>query len=115
MGTFGYDEALRELSRDASAGVGRLLAAACGPDAAPVLYLADFARQSLFPLTDDVPAEPVHGSPAGQAFTTGRPVVAGTAPVRAWVPVTEQTARIGILALTLPDAGDESLSQAALL
>jgi hypothetical protein len=115
MGEFGYAEALRELSRDASAGVGRLLDAACGPAADPVLYLADFGRQTLFSINGDAAPEPVTGTVAGRAFTTGRPAVEGHSPVRAWVPVTEQTARIGILALTLPDASDDSVRQATLL
>jgi phosphoserine phosphatase RsbU/P len=117
MGEFGYEEALRAMARDASASAGRLLDAACPPGADPVLYLADFGRHSLFPLDAAVPAEPVDGTVAGRAFITGQAMVAGNGagPVRAWVPITEQTARIGVLAVNLPDGAPASLREAELL
>ena len=40
----------------------------------PVVYLADFASQVLFPLAADHAEQDVAGSMAGRAFTTGQPV-----------------------------------------
>ena len=113
-----YTEALEVLSGHASVDLGRLLAAASGPAQDPVVYLADFARQVLLPLAAGVPAEPVTGTLAGRVFTTGEPAVsaAGDGPARVWVPVLEQTARIGVLAVALPDAEPAgSVRQAELL
>jgi hypothetical protein len=116
MTRFAYTEVLRIVSADASAGLGRLLAAACAPECDPVVYLADFARQVLLPLTADVPEEQVDGTLPGRAFITGAPAVSereGYA--RVWVPVLELTARAGVLAVSLPDAGADSLREAELL
>jgi len=116
MAGFAYTEALRILSADASADLGRLLAATCAPDCDPVVYLADFARQVLRPLAAGASEEQVEGTLAGRAFTTGEPAVSDReAYARVWVPVLEQTARAGVLAVSLPDAGDDSLRQAELL
>ena len=106
MAEFAYTEALRVLSADASADLGRLLAAACAPACDPVVYLADFSRLVLLPLTAGLPAEQVEGTLPGRAFTTGEPAVsARDGYARVWVPVLEQTARAGVLAVSLPDAG----------
>jgi hypothetical protein len=116
MAGFAYTEALRILSADASADLGRLLAATCAPGCDPVVYLADYARQVLLPLAAGVPEEQVEGTLPGRAYTTGEPAVSvrdGYA--RVWVPVLEQTARAGVLAVSLPDAGDGNLRQAELL
>jgi Stage II sporulation protein E (SpoIIE) len=117
MAEFGYTAALEVLSGRASADIGRLVAAACGTGHDPVVYLADFARQVLLPLAAGVPAQPVTGTLAGRVFATGQPAVSaasdGTA--RAWVPVLEQTARIGVLAVSVPDADPEAVRQAELL
>lgn len=117
MAEFGYTEALETLSRRASVDLGRLLAAVSGAGPDPVVYLADFARQVLLPLNAGVPEEPVTGALAGRVFTTGQPAVGaasdGTALV--WVPVLEQTARIGVLAVAVPDPSPEAVRQAELL
>jgi len=116
MAEFAYTEALRVLGADASADLGRLLAAACAPGCDPVVYLADFSRQVLLPQTAGVPEEQVEGTMAGRAFTTGEPAASGRdGYARVWVPVLEQTARAGVLALSLPDAGPGSVRQAELL
>ena len=114
----GYSEALRVLCQGAGNDVHRVLAAAGEPIPArdPVVYLADFSRQALFPLVQGMAGEDVAGTLAGRAFTTGQPVSAdedGT--VRAWVPMVEQTARTGVLAVTVPDASPRILEQVALL
>jgi len=118
MAGFTYTEALRALSGDASADLGRLLAAACAPACDPVVYLADFSRQVLIPLTAGVPEERVEGTLPGRVFTTGEPAVSaggGRGGARAWVPVLEQTARVGVLAVSLPDAGAAGVREAELL
>jgi hypothetical protein len=116
MAEFAYTEALRVLSTDASVDLGRLLAAACAPACDPVVYLADFSRLVLLPLTAGLPAEQVEGTLPGRAFTTGEPAVsARDGYARVWVPVLEQTARAGVLAVSLPDAGADSVRQAELL
>jgi hypothetical protein len=116
MAQFAYTEALRALSGDASADLGRLLAATCAAACDPVVYLADYSRKVLLPLTGGVPPEQVEGTMAGRAFTTGEPSVSprdGYA--RVWVPVLEQTARSGVLAVSLTDAGPGSVREAELL
>jgi serine/threonine protein phosphatase PrpC len=88
----------------------------CAPACDPVVYLADYSRQVLLPLAPGVPAEQVAGTLAGRAFTSGEPVTsARDGHVRAWVPVTEQTARVGVLAVSFPDADPGHLAQAELL
>jgi serine phosphatase RsbU (regulator of sigma subunit) len=116
MAEFAYTEALRALSADASTDLGALLAATCPAACDPVVYLADYSRQVLLPLTAGLPAEQVEGTMAGRAFTSGEPAVsAADGDTRVWVPVLEQAARSGVLAVTLPDAGEDSVAQAALL
>ena len=116
MTEFAYTRALQALSGHASVDIDRLLAAACAPGWDPVVYLADFARETLLPLTAGVAEENVYDTPGGRTFTTGEPsVVARERSVRIWVPVTEQTARIGVLAVSLPDGDPGTVQQAALL
>jgi serine phosphatase RsbU (regulator of sigma subunit) len=116
MADFGYAEALRLLSRDASTSVHDLLQVACAGRGDPVVYLADFGRQVLFPLDDRVPPVPVAVTPGGAAFATGRTQVTDAPKgARVWVPVPEQTARIGTLAVTMPDDSPNSITQAELL
>lgn len=120
MAEFIYSEALRVLVRHASVDLDELLARVCAPGSDPVVYLADFSRHLLLPLCATVPAEPVAGTLAGRTFATGQPTAGpvpgpGDGPVRVWVPVLEQTARVGVLALSLPDPGPGSVRQAELL
>lgn len=118
MGEFAYADALRMLTQGAGADLDRVLAAACArvPAKDPVVYLADFSRQTLLPLAADVPAEDVAGTLAGRAFTTGQPVTTDREGyARVWVPVVEHTARTGVLAISVPDAGQQQVAQAELL
>jgi serine phosphatase RsbU (regulator of sigma subunit) len=116
MAEFAYTEALRALSADASADLGALLASTCPAACDPVAYLADYSRQVLIPLTAGMPTEPVEGTMAGRTFTTGEPTVSDAGGrARVWVPVLEQAARSGVLAVTLPDASPDSVEQARLL
>ncbi|HVT67591.1 MAG TPA: PP2C family protein-serine/threonine phosphatase [Trebonia sp.] len=118
MAEFAYAKALQALTAHASVDVDRLLAAGCTPAWDPVVYLADFAREVLLPVTASVPPEPVASSPAGGVFITGESAVTRQAGhTRVWVPVTEQTARIGVLAVSLPGPGPtrEDIRQAELL
>lgn len=119
MGVSGYPEALQILCQDAGGDVDRVLAAACDsvPAWDPVVYLADFSRTVLYPLTPQLPPEQVTGTLAGRAFATGQPA-AGSAEQgvqRIWVPVVEQTACTGVLALTVSEATEQVLAQAQLL
>jgi serine phosphatase RsbU (regulator of sigma subunit) len=112
MAEFAYTGALRALSDDASADLGALLASTCPAACDPVVYLADYSRQVLIPLTAGIPAEAVDGTMAGRAFTTGEPMVSDAGGhARVWVPVLEQAARSGVLAVTLPDATPDSVSR----
>jgi serine phosphatase RsbU (regulator of sigma subunit) len=111
----GYAEALRLVREGGEGGLDRVMAAACAPLPAwdPVVYLADFSRQVLLPLSGGPAAEDVAGTLAGRAFTSGRSVTSdqdGT--VRVWVPLIEQTSRTGVLALTMPRVERDSLRQA---
>jgi serine/threonine protein phosphatase PrpC len=113
---FPYAEALRILAARASVDLDPVLARACPPGGDPVVYLADLSRQTLQPLSASLPAEQVTGTLAGRAFTSGQPVSSvRDGQARIWVPVLEQTARIGVLAVTLPDDGPAYLRQAELL
>jgi serine phosphatase RsbU (regulator of sigma subunit) len=82
-----------------------------------VLYLVDFAQDTLEPLPDrrqhaDRPtSEDVPASMAGRAFADGRAVVSDRPDgVRVWVPITEGSDRTGVLALTMPDAKEATLA-----
>jgi len=110
----GYREALRVLCDDAAVDLHRVLTAVCEPLPAwdPVVYLADFAIQVLFPLAADHAQQDVAGTMAGRAFTTGQPVTSPrNGSVRVWVPVVEQTTRTGVLAVTVPDASAQVLAR----
>ena len=76
MGQPGYPDALGVLRQAAGGDLHRVLAAACAPVPAwdPVIYLADFAHQVLFPLAAGVAEEQVATTMAGRAFATGQPV-----------------------------------------
>ena len=118
MGQPGYSDALGVLRQAAGGDLHRVLAAACAPVPAwdPVIYLADFAHQVLFPLAADVAEEEVATTMAGRAFAAGQPVSSQRdGSVRVWVPVVEQTTRTGVLAVTVPDASEAVLAQAELL
>ena len=118
MGVPGYPDALQILSQDAGGDLHRVLAAACEPVPAwdPVVYLADFAHEVLFPLAAGAAEEQVAGTMAGRAFVSGQPVTsARDGTVRVWVPVVEQTTRTGVLAVTVPEASEAVLAQAELL
>ena len=117
MGEFAYTEALATLTRGAT-DLDRVLAAACARAGAwdPMVYLADFSRQRLLPLAAGLAGEDVAGTLAGRAFTSGQPVTSdrdGFA--RIWVPVVEQTTRTGVLAVSVPNAGRETVQRAGLL
>jgi serine phosphatase RsbU (regulator of sigma subunit) len=114
----GYAEALRLVREGGDGGLDRVMAAACAPLPAwdPVVYLADFSRQVLLPLSAGAAAEDVAGTLAGRAFSSGRSVTSDQdGAVRVWVPLVEQTSRTGVLALTMPRLERDSLSQAELL
>jgi hypothetical protein len=118
MGEPGYHDALGVLCDDVGGDLHRVLAAACEPMPAwdPVVYLADFGHQMLFPLAADATEQEVAGTMAGRAFTTGQPVTSHRdGSVRVWVPVVEQTTRTGVLAVTVPQASPQMLAQAEVL
>lgn len=81
------------------------------------LYLVDFGQTVLQPLPHlvrprVVVEENVATSLAGRAFTTGEVVTARRpAGFRVWVPVHEQSARTGVLALTVPEVGPSTVRQ----
>jgi len=82
----------------------------------PVVYLADFGHQVLFPLAAGTAGQDVAGTMPGRAFTTGEAVTsARDGSVRVWVPLVEQTMRTGVLAITVPEASEAILAQAELL
>jgi len=81
-----------------------------------VLYLVDFAQQSLAPLPSraahaDLPqVEEVESTMAGRAFIDCTPTVAErTGGFRVWVPIIEGSDRSGVLALTVGEASDDTL------
>ena len=116
MAEFAYTRALHALADHASVDVDRLLAASCTPAWDPVVYLADFGRETLLPLSAGAPEEPVADTAGGATFTTGEPsLVPRRGHVRVWVPVTEQTARIGVLAVSVAAADADTVRQAELL
>ena len=114
----GYSAALRVL-RDAAGGdLQQVIAAACEPVPAwdPIVYLADFSGEELFPLMPGEATEDVAGSMAGRAFSTGQPVTSERDDgIRVWVPVSEQASRTGVLAVTIADDAPETLERAELL
>lgn len=83
-----------------------------------VVYLVDFAQDTLEPVPDraphaEVPAqEPVVGSMAGRAFVEGSCTTAiRPEGVRVWAPIIEGSDRTGVLALTVPESTDASIVQ----
>jgi hypothetical protein len=125
MSDLGYAEALRVVREGGEGGLGsgvgglsRAMAAACAPLSAtdPVVYLSDFSRQVLLPLSAGAAAEDVAGTLAGRAFTSGQPVTSDhDGGVRVWVPLVERTFRTGVLAVTMARADEESIGQAETL
>jgi len=115
----GFSDALRLLCQEAGGDFDRVLAAACDPVPAwdPVVYLADYARTVLHPLTRGAAEEDIAGTMAGRAFATRQTVTGGRNGdgQRVWVPVLEQTNCTGVLALTVPEASEEVLEQAELI
>jgi serine phosphatase RsbU (regulator of sigma subunit) len=114
----GYPEALLTLREGEGGDVHRVLALAgeAVPAWDPVVYLAGFSHQALFPLDPRAAEEDVAGTLAGRAFTTGQPVASERdGAVRVWVPVVEQTTRTGVLAVTVPESTPQILAQAELL
>jgi hypothetical protein len=81
----------------------------------PVVYLADFAHQVLIPVptatTEVAPAvEPIPSTMAGRAFITSQPVTAERDDgMRVWVPLVHGAMRTGVLAVTVPDASDDTV------
>jgi len=109
-GESGYAHALRTLSHGTSDTLDQVLAQACAslPAWDPVVYLADFSRQALLPLTPGMTREEVEGTLPGRAFTTGQPVTADRdGATRVWVPVVEHTTRTGVLAMTVPGSSED--------
>jgi serine phosphatase RsbU (regulator of sigma subunit) len=90
-----------------------------------VLYLVDYEQQHLQPTPDRLDhGEPVHaadveGTMAGRCFRTQAVLEsARDDAVQVWAPVTERSARLGVLALTvreLDDAGRELCEELGLL
>ena len=79
-----------------------------------VVYLVDFAQQTLEPLPNrrthaDLPhSEAVATTMAGRAFIECAPVVADRPDgQRVWVPIIEGSDRTGVLALMVPEATDD--------
>jgi serine phosphatase RsbU (regulator of sigma subunit) len=82
-----------------------------------VVYLVDFAQTTLEPL----PARSTHGEVpsseevattlAGRAFVDQQAATADrTDGVRVWVPIVEGSDRTGVLAVTIPSAGDQAIA-----
>jgi hypothetical protein len=116
MTEFDYARALGVLSRGVAVDLDRLLATACAPAWDPLVYLADFSRQLLLPLSPGAAGEPVAGTLPGRVFSTGRTEAAVHGGyTRVWVPVLEQTSRIGVLAVSVLDGSEELTRQAELL
>jgi hypothetical protein len=83
-------------------------------------YLVDFEQRFLEPLPDrathaELPqTQEVVSTVAGRAFLTRAPVAVDRPDgVRVWVPIVEGSDRTGVLALTLPAAGDAALRECA--
>ncbi|MGI8808486.1 MAG: PP2C family protein-serine/threonine phosphatase [Acidimicrobiales bacterium] len=81
-----------------------------------VVYLVDFAQTTLVPLPDrsthaELPrSEEVGTTMAGRAFVDQRPSMAERPEgVRLWVPIVEGSDRTGVMAVTVPEATDETI------
>lgn len=78
-----------------------------------VLYLVDFEQEILQPLVDGssldvIPEEPLGSTLPGRAYSSGEPMFAERPDgLRVWVPVFEHSVRIGVLAMTVDDAGPD--------
>jgi len=79
-----------------------------------VVYLVDFAQQTLAPLPSrathaNLPqSEDVTVTMAGRAFMAGGPIVADRdGSQRVWVPIIEGSDRTGVLGVTVPDAASD--------
>ena len=74
------------------------------------VYLQDYDQLALLPLSAPPrphEAEPVEGTLAGRAFSTGTPVeVEVEGGVRLWLPMLDGADRVGVLALTAPHVDD---------
>lgn len=114
-----YGRVLDALPDTPPAGLVEMLRVAAEPlEARDVrLYLADFQGSVLQPVLltdgdDAVEPEEVASSMAGRAYRTGNPVVAERdGGFRVWVALIERGERTGVLALTVPVAGEEMLAE----
>src|SRR5205085_6098544 len=116
MGAVDLGQALRTAHGADPASVPNVLAKiASGLGATDVVvYLDDFAQQTLEPLPTrmthaDLPrSEEVASTMAGRAFVGPGPVIAERSDShRVWVPIIEGSDRTGVLAVTVPEASDE--------
>ncbi len=123
MSSPGYDEALQVLSRGVDTDLHTALLAALKPLAGsdPVIYLADFAHQTLIPVPigdgkSELADEPIASTMPGRAFITREPVTAAREDgVRIWVPLVEGTMRTGVLAVTLATIDESTLANISML
>jgi hypothetical protein len=71
------------------------------------VLVADYEQRALHPLAEPhkplAPATPIDATLAGRAFTTLTMQRGGRDPDRLWVPLTDGSARLGVLAVALPD------------
>ena len=120
MGAPDYASALDGLSNASPVMFEALLRRAAEPLGATEVsvYLVDVQHVVLQPmllsphLQDPILAEEtVSGSLAGRAFVTGEPMVADRgSDKRVWVPLVERGERTGVVALSLPTVGEETLA-----
>ncbi|HEX3906460.1 MAG TPA: PP2C family protein-serine/threonine phosphatase [Mycobacteriales bacterium] len=123
MSTPAYSVALGVMRQSITTDLSRALVAALEPLAgrAPVVYLADFAHQVLIPVPSQMPGdapadEPIGSSMSGRAFITGEPVSADRGDgARVWVPLVHGTMRTGVLAVTVPEADEATVSNLEML
>ena len=112
-----FRRALNDLLRSANNAKPGALAATVNEAVRPLgvdvtVFLADYEQRALRPLPE--PAKPLSqptpivGTIAGRAYTTITTQVGGTDPDRLWVPITNSTARLGVLKVCLPDSLDSA-------
>lgn len=116
-----YASALADLASSSPPDLVGLVTEAARPLGASQVsvYLADFERLVLQPVNSSslgrypvVPCEDIAGSPPGQAYRTGAPVVEPqSGGARVWVPLVEGSDRIGVLGLTIAQYDDERLAE----